>query len=274
MATLPSCPYCNAVVAVPAGTRAGQLVPCPRCGERFPYHGPTPEENGAPPGSLPTAAPEVQPTAEPESLVDRAGERLRTWSKRTILLTILGVMALMAGSGLALALMTQRYRRANDRLPAPDETAARVRIAAPPDLAGIGYLPADTDVIAAVHVAEALQEPAGQQFLRRFRPEEAVRGPREQELPLGGFLEQWTGLAPEDLDHVVLGLKVAGNAIPPRAILVAQTRRRYDAGKILTALKAKRVSETDRPLYQFHIERLGQTPVLWFAGEHTFVVAL
>jgi hypothetical protein len=270
MTATPSCPYCNAVVAVPAGTRDGQFVPCPRCGERFPYRGPSVEENGTP------AAPAPAPPAAPEHVVDRVGERLRGWSKRTLLLIILTVMVVMAAASLMLALATEKYRRANDRpSPPPDEGAPRVRVVAPADLAGLGYLPADTDVIAALHVALALQEPAGREVLRRFRLEALVRGRPEDGRELAGDLEHWTGVAVDDLDHVVVGLKVAGGAIPPRLVLVAQTRRRYDEDKVLTALKAKRVAETKgRRLYQFHLDQRLPEAVLWPAGDHTLVVTL
>jgi hypothetical protein len=264
-----SCPYCNAVVAIPAGTRDGQFVPCPRCGERFPYHGLAIEGNGTPPAP---AEPGGQPAGE--NVVDRVGERLRGASKRSIALVVVGVMLVMAAGGLTLALATQHFRRTNDRPPPPDEGATRVRVVAPPDLAGIGYLPADTDIVAAVHLAEALQDPAGQEFLKRFRPEGAVRDQPGQGPALAGDLEHWTGLALDDLDHVVLGLKVGGGALPPRTVLVAQTRRRYDADKVLKALKATRLAQSARELYRFHLERPPLQPVLWFAGERTLVVAL
>jgi hypothetical protein len=267
MTATSSCPYCNAVVAVPAGTRDGDFVPCPRCGERFPYRGPTVEGNGTSPA--PAAAP--PPT---ENAVDRLGERLRGASKRSVALTVLTVMAVMAVGGLALALATQHFRRANDRLPPPEEGVPRVRVVAPAELAGLGYLPPDTDVVAAVHVAEALQDPAGREFLKRFRPEEGVRDQPGQGPPLAGDLEHWTGLALDDLDHVVVGLKLAGGAVPPRLILVAHTRRRYDAGKVVEVLRATRLQHAGRDLYRFPLERLSLHPVLWFAGERTLVVAL
>jgi hypothetical protein len=259
------------MVAVPSGTQDGQFIPCPRCGERFPYRGPAVEENGTAP--VPVASP-VTAAGPDQHLVDRVGERLRQYPRRSIVLVILGVMVVMAAASLTLALATRSFRRANDRLPAPDEAAARVRIAAPADLAGLGYLPPDTDVIIAVHVAEALQEPAGQDFLRRFRPEDLVHDQPGEGAALPGDLERWTGLPLEDLDHVVLGLKVGGAAIPPPMILVAQTRRRYDPTKIRDALKATRITDAGKTLFRFHVDRPPLEPVLWFAGERTLLVAL
>ena len=266
----PSCPYCNAVVSVPGGTREGQFVPCPRCGERFPYHGPTPAENG----TAPAVAPLTDALGQP--LVDRVGERLRRWPKQNVALLILGVMALMAAGGLALALLTQSIRRSHDFQKPPDESAGRVRVTAPADLAALGYLPPETDVIVGVHVAEALQEPAGQEFLKRFQPAEALpeqQGEEGRGPGLPGTLEQWTGLSLGEIDHAVLGLDVA-NQVIPHLVLVVQTRHRYDPEKVQRALRATRSPEPGKQLFRFHVERPPVDAVLWFAAERTLVVAL
>jgi hypothetical protein len=57
-------------------------------------------------------------------------------------------------------------------------------------------------------------------------------------------------------------------------VLVAQTRRHYDGGKIVTALKATPVQEAGKRLYRFKVERTPFQAVLWFAAERTLVVAL
>jgi hypothetical protein len=266
----PTCPYCNAVVPVPAGARDGQFLPCPRCGERFPYHGFSAAENGTPPAP----GVEAPPPVPDEAMIDRVGEGLRRWSKGAVALLIVGVMVLMAGGGLALALLTQASRRSHDRPPPPEELPPRVRVVAPADLAGLGYLPPDTDLVAAVQVAAMLEEPAGQKFLQRFRPEALLRGQAAEGPALPGNLEEWTGLGPGDLDSLVAGLKVADKVLPPRFILVARARRAFDEQKVLSALRAEREPGSGRQLYRFHVERLGQKPVLWFADDRTLIVAL
>ena len=257
------CPYCNALV--PAA--AGPPPVCPRCGERLPFrpesvNGPAP----APPGPAAGGAP-LGP-------VERAAEHMRGWSKRSIGLLVLGVMVVMAAGGLTLALLTKNFRRANDYPTPPDEGASRVRAVAPADLSGLGYLPPGTDVVAGLHVAEAMQDPAGREFLKRFRPADLWRGRADNQPPLDDAgLEQWTGLSLDDIDHVVLGLGIRDRLIP-RLVLVVQTRWRYDAEKVRAALKAGRSPEPGRTPYRFQLQKPPLEAVLWFAAERTLIVGL
>jgi hypothetical protein len=252
-----SCPYCNSQVS-PPGVRSGQRIFCRRCGESFVYQGPDTEGE-------PAAAPSPPPVAG-----------VPRWSNRAIALAVLGVMFLMATAGLVLALATVHFRRANDYPKTnPDDDLARVKIIAPANLGGLGYLPADTGVVVAVHVAEALQDPAGREFLKRFRPGDflARNQPDLGDAGLGN-LEKWTGLSLEELDHVVLGLNI-DNKVIPRLTLVVQTRRSYDAEKVRAALKASRSPESGkRVLYRFQLEKPPVEAVLWFAAERTLVVGL
>jgi hypothetical protein len=254
-----SCPYCNSQVSPPSGVRSGQRIFCQRCGESFVYQGPDSEGE----------APVTEPAPPAIAGVPR-------WSNRAVALTVLGVMFLFATAGLVLALATVQFRRANDYPKTnPDEDLARIKITAPANLGGLGYLPADTDIVAAVHVAEALQEPAGRQLLQRFRPGELlVRDqPGLRDVGLNN-LQEWTGLSLEDVDHVVLGLNVE-NRVLPRLTLVVQTRRSYDAEKVRGALKANRIADAGkRVLYRFELEKIAQKPIVWFAAERTLVVAL
>ncbi|HZT80039.1 MAG TPA: hypothetical protein VFA26_07455, partial [Gemmataceae bacterium] len=105
-----SCPYCNALVPLPAGARSGQRLPCPRCGEAFAYHGPDAEAVSPTPPALP-----------PNRLDLSAGPALAAGRRRPNWLVaagVLGVMAVMALAGLLYALNTEGVRREHDwRLP-------------------------------------------------------------------------------------------------------------------------------------------------------------
>jgi hypothetical protein len=320
----PTCPYCNSPALIPAGTAAGQRVPCPRCGESFPYRGPGAEALAARPATPPSAP---DPPAEPRPL-----------SNRKVAATVLGVMLVMAGLALAYALHTVMVRRGYDlhlpksqavdvplyarialgvyaaalvtalvwgwnrreaapgggpwrqrlTVPAlglaalvgfglallalqgrPAREAANgggaepVRRVPPADLPELGYLPDDTNGLVAVHVAEALHEPVGRQVLARLNfGDVGVQG-----------LEGLTGLKLDDLEHVVLGLKL-DDLIPPRMTLVAQTRRPYDPGAVRAALKADRgTPQGGRTLHHFQMPGFGLDAYVWFADERTLVVA-
>lgn len=315
-AELLTCPYCNAEVTVARGTPAGRRVPCPRCGETFPYR-PSEGVTTSPPSSL-------QITAEPPAPEAPATDSFRV--KLGLLLGIIGAvgvvtlvyirsldvavivgamaavgvlwlwffrvrrgnqaaaafvlanMALVAAAGLALALRTQSERRAHDAglphsrrpshnppEPPPQGVPARPAAVAPDRLAALGYLAPDTSVVAGVHVAELLADDTGKRLLN----DPIKVGPTEFRL---GAVEKWTGLRPEEVDHVVLGVK-ADDPLPPRLNVVVRTREPYDAAKVRETLKARRAGGGKKELYRF--DGPGGVPlVLWCADERTLVVGL
>jgi hypothetical protein len=206
--------------------------------------------------------------------VEQAAEPIRSWSKRATALLVLGVMVVMAAGGLTLALLTKGYRRANDHPTPPDDGTGGVRVVAPADLGGLGWLPTDTDVIVGLHVAEVMQDPAGREFLSSFVPADLWYS--QAGLPSAfrtGSLEQWTGLSLDDIDHAVLGLNIKDRVIP-RVVMVVKTRWRYDAEKVRKALSASRSPEPGRSLYRFQLQKPPLEAVLWFAAERTLIVGL
>src|SRR5262249_19335378 len=150
---------------------------CPRCGEAFPVRL---SENGQP--ALTEFATAGAAAARETLTAVRSTGR---WSNRTIAGAVLGVMAGVAIAALVFALTTVQRRRANDpKTP-------------------LGYLPADTNIVAGVLVPEALKEPTGQEFLTQFR-----LGPIDLNI---GNLERWTGLRRDEIRQIVIGLKIEGS---------------------------------------------------------------
>jgi hypothetical protein len=180
-------------------------------------------------------------------------------------LVVIGGMLLMAGVALVFALNTVDFRRSHDR---PKETplVTPVKAVRPAELTALGYLPADTDMIAAVHFAEALDLLAGRRLLDRLPGS-----------PTGLVLDSLTkdtGLTRDDIDHAVLGLKVQGRLVP-RVTLVVQTRRPYDVERLRKGLRSsKRTDLPQRVLYHFALERPPVEAVFWCAGPETLVVGL
>lgn len=330
------CPYCNTPAAPPPGAAPGQHIPCPRCGESFPYRGPADDDAVTASPPPPTFAPPAEPAAPPAP---------RRFSNGQVAFLVLGVMAAMALLGLAYALNTQMIRREYDvKLPktraidvplfarvalgvyvaglagalvwgwnrgerGPGGAAARpwtsrlsvpgmavlaligiglalvaiqtrpvrpgldidkltVKAVPPAELAALGYLPDDTDLIVGVHVAEALNDPVGRDLIRR--------------VGLGGAgapdLEKWTGLKLDDIDHAALGLKLDDELLT-RFVLVVRARRPIEGQRVRDALKAGVKQEVDgRTAYPFVLETglplLAKVNVsAWFADERTLVIA-
>jgi hypothetical protein len=231
-----TCPYCNAYVTVPHSQGGNRRVTCPRCGEAFPY--PATRAAGLDPGVPPDpAADHVDP-----------GQAVQRRSNRRVAGILIALMAVMALIGLLVSLQTVPTRRARD----PKEP--------------LSYLPDDTNVIAAVRLSQALQEPAGQEVL-----------PELQLGPVGmgvATLERWTGLSRDDVSTVVLGLKVDDRLIP-RPTLVVQTRQPYDEARLRGALKDREeVERKGRTLYRFSTDQSFLTGTVWYAAETILVIGL
>jgi hypothetical protein len=188
------------------------------------------------------------------------------WSNRSVAGIVLTVMASMAVIGLAFAWYTKAWRRERDHLSTNAEPPpAQVTIAAPIQLAGLSYLPTDTDIVFGVHVAELLAENQGQDLVPALL---AATNFRETDL------EQWIGLKLNELDYVLVGLKTQDRIIP-RITLVVQTRRPYDPDKLRAALKVGRRSEREgRTIYRFTPSDTSLEGSIWFAGDRTLVLGL
>jgi hypothetical protein len=274
-ADLPTCPYCNAQLLAGASGR----VICPRCGESVAV------APGASPALLASAATEqpAVPPAEP-------GNPVR--ANRIVGGIVLGVMVLMATTGLVYALMTVGVRRAHDRAlppkmrkpfdifrkkkevsPSPAEPGEAV---APARLAGLGYLPPGTNVVAAVHVEELLASPTA----KELRGQGFKIGKVELKLDAVG---QWLGLPAEEIDHVVLGVRMSEEKdidLTPPVHVVVRTRQAYDPEKLRKALQATGPRQLPaagggkRTVYLAKLRNLPLEFLLWLADERTFVLGL
>ena len=245
------CPYCNALVIVSPATVDGQRIVCRRCGESFAYHGPSEEE----------PAPATRPSlAESSTLQDASSPgpppSPSLSSQRKI--AVLGILALLMAAGLVLLLLREG---GHGPTTGPDETT-KVPHVLPTELVGLGFLPVDTNAIVAIHVAEVLQQPAGQQLLDWLQ-ENNVRT---------RILEQWTGIKLEEMDHAVLGL-APGELFSPRLMLVVRTLRPYDPDEVQGAIKARRWPERRiPPLYRFPLDERLPEAYLRFVDDRTLVV--
>jgi hypothetical protein len=191
---------------------------------------------------------------------------------------ILGVMLLMAATGLTFALLTQKDRRANDAgitnrpnrnpVPVKPDEDARPTPTPPSQLAALGYLPPDTNVVIGIHLTELRQDPAGRQILDH--PIQV--GPYELS---AANLASWTGLPRDDIDHLVLGI-TTDVPVLPRLNLVVRTRRPYDIDKVRAAIRGVPVRDgKKKDLYQFELRNLKTPPpVLWCVDPRTLVIGL
>src|SRR5260221_6927416 len=78
------------------------------------------------------------------------------------------LLALMVLVGVGLAIVVIQTRPVRGPKPTDPSDPLSVPAVLPSHLAGLGYLPGDVNLVAAVHVAECSRTFAGQQFLKRF----------------------------------------------------------------------------------------------------------
>lgn len=173
------------------------------------------------------------------------------------------VPAALTVVGAVLVVLTLQPRR-NPEANEPD--LLPVRAVPPAELAGLGYVPDDVDVVAGLHVAQALETPAGRELLDHFQV-------GRTDIGMASF-EKWTGLKRQELDHVVLGLHVSGQLLPA-ITLVIETRRPYDVARVRAAFPAKgHAKPTNKPLHatEIKVNGVGFEALVWFADARALVV--
>jgi hypothetical protein len=235
-----TCPYCNASLDGPAAVIAGRVA-CPRCAEPLPAG---------------MAAQVQAPDRAGAGTAQPAGPLLTTAA-------VLGIMGVMAAVGLAYALWTTQFRRDND-FRSRKGTSALAQAGSGAQVAGLGLVPAQSNVLAAINLAEITKHPASRRLLDEPRP------------PWLAWtldnLKQWTGLEATGLDHVVLATRLHQEL--PRLTMIVHTRQPYSPGQILQALAPVQASKyRDRPLVRFPLQRAGEG-LLWCHSERFFVVML
>jgi hypothetical protein len=211
---------------------------------------------------------------------------------------VLGNMAGIALVVLPFALGTTGFRRGNDPRKPPEEPpspvgsshernrrAVSVPSVAPAELAALGYLPDDCKIAVGFHVAELWQQPLGADLLARRKGDAAaVQAPWLLELGLGRA-EEWTGLDPRAIDHVVFGTRIIGVfnniPLPDKLTFVVRTHQPYDpaavkaAQQALAAAQGKKVvpiKHLERELYNFSTTEPPGYGILWLADPQTIVV--
>jgi hypothetical protein len=253
-----SCPYCNSTIPATDSLKPGQRVYCPRCHELVLVPSEASEVGSGKPKGF---AGETSWAGQAEE-VERFTPRR---SNASLAGTILGVMISMAAIGLAFAWYTTDQRRKHDH---PDATAAaglqRVVAIRPDRLPALAYMPSDVGLLAGIRVAELMADEAGRDLLVQLRTHPFFRL---------GELEQRTGLKLEDIDHVVIGVKIEPS-LPPPVVLAVRTREPYDAENVRAALKARSTEPRGgRALGRFPIGDNAFSAVLWCADERTLVMS-
>jgi len=174
---------------------------------------------------------------------------------------ILGIMFGMALVGALLALSTWKLRESRHPKLLPGLTERRNY--APADVPALGYLPADTNVAAGIHVADILRDKTGAKLL-----EPPLPGLLGQAL---GIVEQRTRIKLDAIDHVVLGTTLKDEV--PQLTIVVQTRLPYSPAALGRLYPQKPIPQHKQPMFRIKLEPVGGG-FLWCADPRTLVMIL
>ncbi len=260
------CPCCNASFPAPPGVQVGVRLCCERCGESFVVR--QLRQTSAAPSAAFVRPDGISPTpSSPTTLTQEARASLsapRRWSNRAIAGVVLLVMGGMAATGLTFALLTVDQRRANDRgitgkntrrppLVVDPETRPPIAVIPPLQLEGLRYLPADTSILAGVRVTEVLDSGPGREALTR----PLQIGPLS--LPIQS-MQSWTGLRPEQIDHVLFAIRGGKSRWMPQFLLVVRTREPLDFNAVRKQLvNVERWPGSKKEIYRFRLDN-GRPP--------------
>jgi hypothetical protein len=237
----PTCPYCNAPVAAVAR----EARQCARCGERLP-------------ASFATVAPPSESTPQQEDVPASTPP-----GQGRTLAVVLTIMVVMAGIGLSYALWTVSFRRAND-FRTKKGTPLVLQSSAPAHVPALGLLPARSNVVAALNVAELLKHPASRRLFDEPRPALLAW--------LFAGLEKWTGLEPADIDHVALASEIRTDL--PRLTVLVHTRQPFPPHKIAERLApAQPTKHRNNVLVRFPLQPAGEA-LLWRHSERVLAFVL
>jgi hypothetical protein len=221
MTTQVSCPYCNTTFA-PDAVLPGRRLECPRCGETFAHRSADDTAEAPAVGPAPgRPLPALQPTASPPT-------------RRRTLLWGVGLALGLGVAGLGIGLYVAKHLE-TAAPPPPPESSPNAAATPPTELAGLGYLPADCNLVAAVQPGPMLAYSE-----RRGLP--AREFPSRAGVPPSVLLfVRNAGLQVAQIDHLVAGTMLADGAGEIRLAIVLVLRRPpADEETFLRAMDAKK----------------------------------
>jgi hypothetical protein len=169
----------------------------------------------------------------------------------------------LAVLGAALLIFSGPLRRRSSQLPAYTEpTQAAARSVSPAQLEALGYLPPDTNVIAGVHLGELLQSADNRALLDQLKIGPIDLSPER--------IQKLTGLKREDIDYVVLGLRLEEI---PRITAIVRTRTHFDPHAVRTALHGVPSPKAERAnRFSFKLAQPAIEVEAWLLPEHHLLI--
>jgi hypothetical protein len=175
---------------------------------------------------------------------------------------VVALVLLLLAAGLIVWKPWDRGSSPTDNLVEPTRT-----VVAPPDLAGLGYLPPSTEAIVAIQLPllierlgpDAPAEPA--EALKRFGVPDAVID----------VIERASGVGLDNVEQLVVGLDFSQGAFPPRMVVVVRSRQPFDLEQIARQGKANRLRREGRTLTVARFSPIVE--LFWWAPTDRMLIA-
>jgi hypothetical protein len=250
-----SCPSCNTAFtldAIPADRRAA----CPRCGDVFPIRGEVAEEANREGASGPTSPlPQNTKHQTPNTPQGRSLPRVVAFA------LALGLLGFAVG-------LAVHYSRGSKKPAAPPEPLVVAAPTPPAKLAGLGYLPAECNIVFAVqpgpvldHANRVMKEPG--ELLAQFGVPPQVLAALDQ-----------VGLPLPQIDHIAGGIFAYNEGEELRAALALVLKQPLaDEDDFLQKLKA-RPAPNKKGRYVIQLEKVPFSPMLTRVSPTVWVFGL
>jgi hypothetical protein len=247
-----TCPFCNAVVEAPSVPPASGRLPCPRCGDYF---------------AIGAATTPADDRLEQEVQRHRQARGPQARSSRSI------AIVLLIGLGLgALGVIVGLSRSHAPSRPTPESEAAPepARAVAPLEMPGLAYLPDGTDSVIAIQLQALLAS------LPSSDAQDVNGALARLGVPTGVLetIERIVGLKMDEIDELVLGLKLKEGEIASQPVLVVQTRVSYSIEDLAHRRKATLEHKGERTYYRTPETQSFDRVFWWAPNDHILVVAL
>jgi len=238
------CPFCNALVVADTGATR---IRCSRCGDFF-----------SPSGAA------VGPAGLDDDL-ERHREARKALSSRSLKRTLLiaGSLGLL---GIAVGLIVSQSR--GPKPPASSGKDSSHAAVAPIDMPGLGYLPDKVDSVIAMQFRPLLEA----------LPEGDIREPKNALIRLGipedvlGSVEKLLGMPLDNIDQLVIGLKLNEGLLSSQPVLVVHTHKPFNIEQIAKRAKASPDAHGDRTYYRANASNLFGERVYWWAVNDRLLV--
>lgn len=245
-----SCPYCNTLIP-PSAFPASGRIRCPRCGDSFQVRANCP------------------PAAAGANLLDEEVRRHRTARQakaaRSIKTTLiagvcLGALGLLVGVGIS-------YFR-TEPAGRPPAAAEDARSVPPLEMLALRYLPAGTDSVIALQLRPLLDSRGN-----------GAKGAAEALVGLGipasvvDAFERAGGIAVDDIDQIVVGLKLSEGVLAQQPVLVVHTRQDFSIDKLAQTENARSERRGERTYHRFPASAKVPFEIHWWAPNERILVA-